>query len=35
VAIALGLILLALCFALNLFLTHIQQRGQMRWPRLS
>jgi tungstate transport system permease protein len=35
VAIALGLILLALCFALNLFLTHIQQRGQLRWPRLS
>ena len=35
VAIALGLILLALCFALTFFLTHIQQRGQMRWPRLS
>lgn len=35
VAIALGLILLALCFALNLFLTHIQQRGQLRWPKLS
>ena len=35
IAIALGLILLALCFALNFLLTHIQQRGQMRWPRLS
>src|SRR6266498_299751 len=35
VAIALGLILLALCFALNFLLTHIQQRGQMKWPRLS
>ena len=35
VAIALGLILLALCFALNFFLTHVQQRGQLRWPRLS
>ena len=35
VAIALGLILLALCFAFNLFLTRIQQRGQMKWPRLS
>jgi tungstate transport system permease protein len=35
VAIALGLILLSLCFALNFFLTHIQQRDQIRWPRLS
>jgi len=35
VAIALGMILLALCFLLTFFLTHIQQRGQMRWPRLS
>jgi tungstate transport system permease protein len=35
IAIALGLILLALCFALNFLLTHIQQRGQMKWPRLS
>jgi tungstate transport system permease protein len=35
IAIALGLILLALCFALNFLLTHIQQRDQMKWPRLS
>jgi tungstate transport system permease protein len=35
VAIALGLILLSLCFALNFFLTHIQQRDQIKWPRLS
>lgn len=35
VAIALGLILLALCFALNFFLTHVQQRGRLGWPRLS
>ena len=34
-AIALGLILLALCFVLNLFLSHVQQRGQLKWPRLS
>ncbi len=34
-AIALGLILLALTFAINLLLTHIQQRGQIRWPRPS
>src|SRR5687767_13543716 len=34
VAIALGLILLALTFAINLLLTHIQQREQLRWPRL-
>jgi tungstate transport system permease protein len=35
VAIALGLILLALTFAINLLLTRIQQREQLRWPRLS
>jgi tungstate transport system permease protein len=35
IAIALGVILLALCFALNFFLTHIQQRGRIQWPRLS
>jgi tungstate transport system permease protein len=35
IAIALGLILLTLCFALNFLLTQIQQRGQMKWPRLS
>jgi len=35
VAIALGLILLALTFAINFFLTRIQQREQLRWPRLS
>ncbi|MBI4523893.1 MAG: ABC transporter permease [Deltaproteobacteria bacterium] len=35
VAIALGLILLALSFALNLLLTRVQQRDRIRWPRLS
>jgi len=35
IAIALSLILLALTFAINYFLTHIQQREQFRWPRLS
>jgi tungstate transport system permease protein len=35
VAIALSLILLALTFAVNFFLTRIQQREQLRWPRLS
>jgi len=35
IAIALSLILLALSFALNLVLTHIQQREQLRWPKLS
>lgn len=35
IAIALGLILLALCFALNWYLTRIQQRGRIRWPSLS
>jgi tungstate transport system permease protein len=34
VAIALGLILLSLCFALNYFLTHIQQRGRSKLPLL-
>jgi tungstate transport system permease protein len=35
IAIALGLILLALTFAINLLLTRVQQREQLRWPRLS
>ena len=35
IAIALGLILLLLTFAVNFLLTHIQQREQMRWPKLS
>ena len=35
VAIALGLILLALTFAINFILTRMQQRGQLRWPRPS
>ena len=35
IAIALGLILLALTFAVNLLLTHIQQRDPLRWPKLS
>jgi tungstate transport system permease protein len=35
VAIALGLILLALTFAINFCLTHIQQREQFRWLRPS
>ncbi len=34
VAIALSLILLTLMFAINLFLTRIQQREQLRWPRV-
>lgn len=34
IAIALGLILLALTFAINFFLTRVQQREQLRWPRL-
>ncbi len=33
VAIALGLILLILTFVINWFLTRLQQRGQLRWPR--
>jgi tungstate transport system permease protein len=35
IAIALSLILLLLSFAVNFLLTHIQQREQLRWPRLS
>lgn len=35
IAIALGLILLVLTFAVNFLLTHIQQREQLRWPKLS
>ncbi|HYJ13923.1 MAG TPA: ABC transporter permease [Candidatus Limnocylindria bacterium] len=35
IAIALGLILLVLTFAVNLLLTHIQQREQIRWPKPS
>lgn len=35
IAIALGLILLAMSFAVNLLLTYIQQREQIRWPRPS
>ena len=35
IAIALGLILLALSFALNFILTHLQQRDRIRWPKLS
>ena len=35
IAIALGLILLILTFAVNFLLTHIQQREQLRWPKLS
>lgn len=33
IAIALGLILLVLTFAVNFFLTRIQQREQSRWPK--
>ena len=35
IAIALGLILLALTFAINFFLTRIQQREHLQWPKLS
>ena len=35
IAIALGLILLALTFAINFFLTRIQQREHLQWPNLS
>lgn len=35
IAIALGLILLLLTFAVNLLLTRIQQREQLRWPKPS
>jgi hypothetical protein len=31
----LSLILLTLTFAINFFLTRIQQREHLRWPRLS
>ncbi len=34
-ALALGLILLSLSFAVNVLLTQIQQREQIRWPRPS
>jgi tungstate transport system permease protein len=34
-AIALGLILLTLSFGVNLLLTQIQQRGQIKWPKPS
>jgi len=34
-AIALGLILLILSFAVNFLLTYIQQREQLRWPKPS
>jgi tungstate transport system permease protein len=35
IAIALSVILLALTFAINFFMTRIQQREQVRWPRVS
>lgn len=35
IAIALSVILLALTFAINFFLTRVQQREQLRWPRVS
>jgi tungstate transport system permease protein len=35
IAIALSVILLSLTFAINFFLTRIQQREQLRWPRPS
>ncbi|MBI3062754.1 MAG: ABC transporter permease [Deltaproteobacteria bacterium] len=35
IAIALGLILLILTFAVNFLLTHLQQREQLRWPKPS
>jgi tungstate transport system permease protein len=35
IAIALGLILLGLTFAINFFLTRIQQGEQLRWPKIS
>ncbi|MGE5218739.1 MAG: ABC transporter permease [Chloroflexota bacterium] len=35
IAIALSLILLALTFAINFYLTRIQQREQLRWPKVS
>lgn len=35
IAIALSFILLALTFAINFLLTRVQQREQLRWPKLS
>jgi len=35
VAIALSVILLALTFAINFFLTRVQQREHLRWPKVS
>ena len=35
IAIALSVILLALMFAVNFFLTRVQQREQLRWPKVS
>jgi tungstate transport system permease protein len=35
IAIALSVILLSLTFAINFFLTRIQQREQLRWPKVS
>ena len=35
IAIALSLILLALAFAINFFLTRVQQREHLRWPKVS
>ena len=35
IAISLSVILLTLTFAINFFLTRIQQREQIRWPRVS
>jgi len=35
VAIALSVILLSLTFAINFFLTRIQQRERVRWPKIS
>jgi len=35
VAIALGILLLVLTFAVNFILTRIQQQGQIRWPKPS
>ena len=35
IAIALSVILLSLTFAINFFLTRVQQREQLRWPRPS
>ena len=35
IAIALSVILLSLTFAINLILTRIQQREQLRWPKVS